>query len=172
MVGVKPEDQGPSVSKPKVDENGVEIPTVTVKDQKIDNAEYPGEIIIPVTIEGDWKTSTAIKNYNGGEHYWTNGTGLKSSYLLKDVKKGEYKVYMWRLPHIYNIGQMNIYLSQDGKETYFGSLALKLADGETADPGWVEIGTLSATGDKDAFLQYVSEGVNCRATAVKLVPVK
>ena len=172
MVGVKPEDQGPIVTKPNLDENGDEIPTVSIKDQAIDNAEYPGEIIIPVETEGKWQTSTAIKNYNGKEHLWSNTGGATSKYSLKDVNKGEYKVYMWRLPHIYNIGQMDVRLSQDGKDAYFGSMALKLAEGETAEPGWVEIGTLSATGDKDAYFHYTCTGVNCRATAVKLVPVK
>ena len=49
---------------------------------------------------------------------------------------------------------------------------LKLGDTETAESGWVEIGTLTATGDVNAYFNYACEGVNCRASAVKLVPIK
>lgn len=79
---------------------------------------------------------------------------------------------MWRLPHKFNIEQMNIRLNQVDKDEYFGSVALKLGDTETAESGWVEIGTLTATGDVNAYFSYACEGVNCRASAVKLVPIK
>ena len=172
MVGVAPAAQ--NLNSPDPSKNDATIQKVTVKDQAIDSETYPSEIIIPATLEGSWSTSTKILNYTGEgkEHYWSNTVGAVSKYPLKDVKKGEYKVYMWRLPHQYNIDQMNINLHQDGEVKYFGSLALRLPEGETAESGWVEIGTLNATGDKNAFFQYTCEGDNCRASAVKLVSLK
>ncbi len=157
---------------PKPSDVEGEWKTVTVADQKVATATYPGEIIIPCTTEGEWKTSTSIPNYNGGEHYWTDKAGLVSKYLLKDVKAGEYDVYFWRLPHKYNVKQMDFTLVQNDKKTAAGSAALYIAYGETAEAGWVKIGTQTLTGDKDAYFLYTCPGGNCRATAIKLVPVK
>ncbi|MBQ2968745.1 MAG: S-layer homology domain-containing protein [Clostridia bacterium] len=173
MVGVGPADQGPTVSKPSISEElGIEIPTVAVKDQAVDKETYAGEIIVPAEVEGKWDTSSFAPNYDGGSHKWSNTVGAKSTYDLSGVKAGKYKIYMWRLPHMHNIGQMDMLLYQDGKNTLAGSVALKLAEGETAEPGWVLIGEQEIKGGADCYIHYTCTGTNCRATAVKLVPVK
>ncbi len=174
MVGAGPTDA--TVQAPIKDSEGnvVTVKKVTVAEQQVDNNTYDGEIIIgaEVSENGNWRESSAIKNYNDGIHKWTDTKDAKSWYPLKDVAKGEYKVYFWRLPHLYNNEQMDFMLRQDGKEAYLGSAALKLSQNQTPEPGWVEIGTLTVTGDETASIEYVCPGGNCRASAVKLVPVK
>ncbi|MBR3943091.1 MAG: S-layer homology domain-containing protein, partial [Clostridia bacterium] len=173
MVGVGPSDQGPTVSKPSISEElGIEIPKVTVKDQAVDKETYEGEIIVPAEVEGKWDTSSFAPNYDGGAHKWTNVAGAKSTYDLSEVKAGKYKIYMWRLPHQYNVAQMDMLLYQDGKNTLAGSLALQIAESEKAEPGWVLIGEQEIKGGADCYIHYTCIGTNCRATAVKLVPVK
>ncbi|MBQ2966525.1 MAG: S-layer homology domain-containing protein [Clostridia bacterium] len=149
------------------------VPAVTVAEQPVDNTTYEGEIIIPGVTEGEWKTSTSFKNYDGTkEHLWTNVAGLKSTYPLAEVPKGKYKIYMWRMPHKNNIGQMDMILTQDGKDALAGSMALKIKDGESAEFGWILLGEHELTGDKNASVNYTCTGQNCRNTAIKLVPVK
>ncbi|MBR5239793.1 MAG: S-layer homology domain-containing protein [Clostridia bacterium] len=149
------------------------VPEVTVSEQPIDNTTYDGEIIIPGVTEGSWTTSASFMNYDGKkEHLWTHTAGLKSIYPLADVPKGKYKIYMWRMPHKNNISQMDMVLTQDGKDTLAGSMALKLPEGETADCGWILLGEHELTGDKNASVNYTCTGQNCRNTAIKLVPVK
>ena len=175
MVGVGPSEQGISSvpSKPTMSEElGIEIPKVTIKDQVVDNTTFDGEIIIPAQVEGKWDTSSFAPNYDGGAHKWSNTAGAKSFYDLKDVPAGKYKIYMWRLPHQYNVAQMDMLLYQDGKNTLAGSLALHLPEGEKAEPGWILIGEQEIKGGADCHIHYTCAGTNCRATAIKLVPVK
>ena len=168
IENVGPSDDGPKVTTPSVKE----AEKVTVAEQEIDTNTYDGEIIIPGTYEGNWKSSKAAPNYNGDVHYWTNVSGDVSEYSLADVPSGKYKIYMWRIPHKNNIDQMDMVLTQDGKNIFAGSLALKLAEDETAEAGWVLLGEHTLTGDKNATVNYTCNGTNCRVTALKLVPVE
>ncbi len=173
MVGVAPEAQGAGPSKPTLsDELGVEIPKVTVEEQAVDNETYEGEIIVVAEVEGKWDTSSFAPNYDGGAHKWSNVSGATSTYSLAEVPAGKYKIYIWRLPHVYNIEQMDMILTQDGKKTLAGSVALKIAENAKSEPGWILLGEHELTGDKTASIDYTCIGVNCRATAIKLVPVK
>ena len=173
MVGASPTDANAPVILKDSEGNAVQVKTVTVADQMVDTNTYDGEIIIEAEVSehGNWRESSAIRNFNGGIHKWTDIKGAESWYSLKNVAKGEYKVYFWRLPHSNNLAQMNFMLEQDGKDAYAGSAALVISQG-TAEPGWVEIGTVKLTGDENARITYVCPGGNCRASAVKLVPVK
>ena len=168
LENVAPADEGPKVTT----SDGVEAPSVKVPEQIVDNNTYDGEIVIPGTFEGNWQSSKAAPNYNNDVHYWTNTGGDKSTYALADVPAGKYKIYMWRIPHKNNIDQMDMLLTQDGKDVLAGSLALKLAEGETAEAGWILLGEHTLTGDKNASVNYTCIGTNCRVTAIKLVPVK
>ncbi len=171
MVGAGPTDSAPAAPK-KNEELGIEIPSVTVAEQEIDNETYEGEIIVPAVVEGSWQESSFAPNYNGGAHKWTAKTGATCSYSLEEVPAGKYKIYVWRLPHVYNVEQMDMILTQDGEKTLAGSVALKIAADAKTEPGWVLLGEHELTGDKDASIDYTCVGVNCRATAIKLVPVK
>lgn len=146
-------------------------PKVTVEEQVVDNEKKDGEIIIEAVLEGKWEKSSALKNHQGKAHFWTNEKDATSTYKLNGVKKGKYDVYFWRIPHQYNVAQMNFDLYTDGERKPFGAVALK-----TYDPailaGWVKMGSFEHSGDADAFFQNVCDGKNCRADAVKLVPVK
>ena len=67
LVGVGPSEAGNGIV------SGVSDDKVSVLSQEIDSTEYPDEIIITPEVEGDWKESVAIKNYNDGAHLWTKG---------------------------------------------------------------------------------------------------
>ena len=67
---------------------------------------------------------------------------------------------------------MDMLLTQNGEDKYLGSMALILGADEQADNGWVLLGECELTGDKNASVNYTCTGTNCRATAIKLVPVK
>ena len=154
-------------------DDGVEIgDKPTVEQQVVDNTTYDGEIIVPATVEGFWKTSEFLPNFDGGKHQWSNVEGAKSMYDLSSVPTGKYKVYMWRLPNEYNVEHMDMLLHQDGKDIPAGSLALKIPAGTTADPGWILLGEHEIKGGSDCYIHYTCIGKNCRATAIKLVPVQ
>ena len=175
LQNVAPSDAGPKVNQPTSQnkETDSDIPLVYTKDQQVDTKTYPGEIIIePVLSEGNWQESAAILNFNGGNHKWIKAKGAKISYPLDKVAKGKYKIYIWRLPHAFNDAQMDMILSRDGTQTLAGSVAVKPEEGETADPGWILLGEHALTGDKDAVITFTSNGDTCRASALKLVPVK
>ena len=168
VVGAQPSASGTAPTTVA----GVTVKEIKVKDQPTDNQTYDGEIIITPELTGTWNESWAIKNYDGKAHKWTNEADAKSVYPLADVVKGKYKVYMWRAPHLNNIRQMDMLLTQNGEDKYLGSLALILGADEKADAGWVLLGECELTGDKNASVNYTCTGTNCRATAIKLVPVK
>ena len=148
------------------------IPVVSIYEQSVDNTVYENEIIIPCELEGNWKASTAITNYNNGEHYWSATEGAISKYTLTNIPAGEYKVYFWRLPHKNNTQQMNFTLVQGSTSSHFGSVAIKCADGDTIEPGWILMDTITLNNGEDTYLENVCEGINCRASAMKLVPVQ
>ncbi|MBQ2967050.1 MAG: S-layer homology domain-containing protein [Clostridia bacterium] len=148
-----------------------EIPKVSISEQKPDVKTYPGEIVILPETNGDgWGASSFKPNYHGGAHQWTNVAGNFVKFDLSNVPKGEYAVYFWRLPHKYNVSQMNFYLHNGEEERLVGSAALKLAEGENADEGWVQIGTITATGEQ--CIVSTCPGANIRASALKVVPLK
>ena len=174
LTGAGPTDAVAPIVLKDSDGNEVSVKTVTLAEQKIDQNTYESEFIIEPELNenGNWRESSAIRNYNGGTHKWSATPGDRCLYTLNDVAQGEYKVYAWRLPYSNNNPQMDFILKQNGNHTYLGSVALKLSEGETAEPGWVEIGSVKVTTIKDAQIEYVCPGGNCRAMALKLVPVK
>ncbi len=173
IKGMPLEGVSPSGEKPgsvETDTNVLkDIKIVSVAEQTVDNTAYPGEIIIPCVTEGDWSKSTAIPNYNGGEHYWSSTPNAVVRYPLKGISSGNYDIYIWRTPHQFNVRQMDMILTQHGKNALCGSVALRLAENETAEPGWILLGNHTIS-DPNGYIYYISNGTNCRATAVKLVP--
>ena len=150
-------------------------PSVTVSEQPIDNKIYDGEIILNAVVdEALWGQSPTIPNYDGKSHYWLKKPGAEALFPTKDVKDGKYKVYYWRLPHTVNAATADIYFRANDKDTLVGSAAMRIADGETAECGWVLINeNFEIKNAKDANFVYkcTSDGTG-RASAVKLVPVK
>ena len=148
------------------------FPKVKTEDQIPDNETYPGEVIIKPVLEGDWETSTAMRHPDNSAHQWARVQGAAAKYPLKELEKGKYRVLVWRLPHTENIRQMNYMIWQDGKESYLGSVALQPGF-DDAKEAWVEIAPeIEVTGNKDDYIIYTCEGVNCRACWFKFVPIK
>ena len=174
LTGAGPTDAGAPIVLKDSEGNEVSIKTVTIAEQKVDKNTYDGEIIIEpeVNENGVWRESSAIRNFNGGVHKWSATPGDKCWYSLKDVAQGEYKVYIWRLPYTNNNPQMDFTLKLNGNNTYLGSVAMKSSEGESAEPGWVEIGSVKVTNGEDVQIEYICPGGNCRAMAIKLVPIK
>ena len=145
---------------------------VSIAGQKVDNEPKEGEIVIaPTKYEGTWKESIAIENYNQKSHFYVQENGAYAEFALDGIESGKYKVYYWRMPHVNNKTQEDIHLvKSDGTEEVIGSVALKLSEGQTAEPGWVEIGEAELT-KKDVF-QIRFTMMTTRASAIKLVPVK
>ena len=147
------------------------VAPVSVSTQSVDNEEKQGEIIIEPTLFGTWKSTDAIPNYKPGMHPYAQSYDAYADFVPKGIKNGTYKVYFWRLPHVNNKPQENIYIvKEDGTEEVFGSVGLKLAEGQTAEPGWVELGETELTG-KELFRISYTTGI-LRASGIKLVPVK
>ena len=151
------------------------IPLVSFAEQSIDNTKHDDEIIIrPVVDESLWGQSPTIPNYDGKSHYWLKKTGAEALFPLTDVKNGKYNVYYWRVPHTVNAPQADIYFRQNGEDVLVGSAAMRLAEGETAEPGWVLINEGFEIKDaKDAVMVYkcTADGTG-RASGIKLVPAK
>ncbi len=175
IKGSRMEDVAPSAKAPGeiVTDNEIlkAIHPVTVAEQTPDNTTYPHEIIVPCVTEGDWSKSVAIPNYNGEHHYWSATPNSIVRYPLQSIPDGEYDIYIWRTPHEHNVRQMDMLLLQDENVSLCGSVALKLLSGETAEPGWIKLGTHRIT-DQNGYIYYVCPGINTRATAVKFVPAK
>ena len=132
--------------------------------------KFEGEIVIPVTkTEGTWKDSTAVKNYDGGKHTYTNVDGGMAVYTIENVKAGNYEIYYWAMPHEKNSSKNPIVINHNGK-TSGVSLDLKLESGEEVAPGWVTLGVydIAAKGDESVTMTCASN--NVRASAIKLVP--
>ena len=147
------------------------IAAVTIDAQKVDNATKPGEIIIAPEHTGSWKDSSAAPNYQGTYHKFSQTTGDYADFKLDSVKSGKYKVYFWRLPHVNNKNQENIWLVKaDGTESVVGSVALIPIEGVEADAGWIEIGEAELTATD--VLRIKCNGLTTRTSGIKLVPVK
>ncbi|MBR3943297.1 MAG: S-layer homology domain-containing protein [Clostridia bacterium] len=170
VIGKPVEGAGPADNGPVAP--GIETNSVTVESQEIDTNTYEGEIIVTAKTEGNWKESSFLPAHDGGKHLWSDKKGATATYDLSALSKGKYKVYMWRLPHEFNVAQMDMLLHQDGKDELAGSMALKIPSGTTAEPGWVLLGEHEIKGGEDCYIHYTCTGVNCRASAIKLVPVK
>ncbi len=152
-----------------------DIPAVSIANQKVDNETYPNEIIIrPVVDETLWGQSPTIPNYDGKSHYWLKKPGEEALFPLTEVADGKYNVYYWRVPHTVNAAQADVYLRQDGADALVGSAAMRIAEGETVEPGWILIHEgLDIKNAKDASMVYkcTTDGTG-RASGIKLVPVK
>ncbi len=146
----------------------------------VDNTEYPNETIIPAIVSAGWKTSTTVKNYDDGSHYWTNTAGETATYAVKNLK-GKFKVYIWTIPYHTNATPQEVMLKQGDSDVVIGSAAYKTAsedDNATATPGWALLGEVELSGKSGTNFHYtctgesVGGGKNIRASAIKLVPIE
>ena len=144
---------------------------VSINLQKVDNETKPGEIIIEPELFGEWKPSTAVESFKPEGHFYTQDTDAYAEFKTDGVANGKYKVYYWRLPHQSNKTQEGIYqVKPAGTETVVGSVALRLGEGKTAEPGWIEIGEAHIT-QGDVF-QVRFTNMITRVAGIKLVPIQ
>ncbi|MBQ7039030.1 MAG: family 16 glycosylhydrolase, partial [Clostridia bacterium] len=148
------------------------VKSVSIAGQKVDNEPKEDEIVIaPTKYEGTWKESTAIENYNQKSHLYVQEKGAYAEFALDGIESGKYKVYYWRMPHVNNKTQEDIHLvKSDGTEEVIGSVALKLSEGQTAEPGWILVNEVEL--NPDDILQVRCTGLTTRVSGIKLVPVK
>ena len=131
---------------------------------------FEGEIVIPVTtLNGTWKDSSAVANYDGGKHKYTNISGDSAEYVIQDVKAGTYEIYYWTMPHEKNSSKNPIVIEHNGKKDEI-SVNYKLDKGEVVAPGWVSIGVYDIAGTGVEKVSMTCEGNNVRSSAIKLVP--
>ena len=131
---------------------------------------FDGEIVIPVTtLTGTWKDSTAVANYDGGKHKYSNNDGDVAEYVIKDMKAGNYELYYWTMPHEKNSSKNPIVIEHNGKKDEI-SVNYKLDKGEVVAPGWVSIGVFDIAGNGTEKVSMPCKGNNVRASAIKLVP--
>ncbi|MBQ2968744.1 MAG: family 16 glycosylhydrolase [Clostridia bacterium] len=131
-----------------------------------------GEIVIPISEKsGDWKASTAVKNYDGGSHLWTSEKGASVTFNIPKMSAGDYDVYFWVCPHALCRETMEFDINHVGRTSYL-SVYQKLLEGETTAPGWVNMGTLDFSGDGTESIVHTCPGGNSRVGAIKLVPAK
>ncbi|MBQ2967260.1 MAG: family 16 glycosylhydrolase [Clostridia bacterium] len=129
-----------------------------------------GEIIIPVSeTTGEWKESGAVKNYDGGQHIYSGNKGDTATYLIQDIKAGNYRVFYWLMPHVKECKKFTVDISHNGKVSAV-ELSAKLAEGETAGPGWVDCGVFDFAGSGAEKASTTHPGGIMRAGAIKLVP--
>ena len=170
MVGVGPAEQGKGTGAPSPT---VSAPTETVE-FKTTTETFANEIVIPyaeaVTV-GTWKSSTVVKGYDGGPHYWSGGADVSATYNVKDVKSGKYDVYYWVCPHEVCSEVINIEVKANGESKVVASRQ-KLTEGETVEAGWVKLGTFEFKGTGDEYVRLLGAGGSIRTSAAKLVPVK
>ena len=158
-------------NKPVSATSSGDIVVVSIESQKVDNAQKAGEIIIAPEHIGNWKDSSAVLNYDGKGHKFSQTKGDTADFKLDGIKAGKYKVYFWRLPHANNKNQENLYLVKaDGTESIVGSVALVPVEGVPSEAGWIELGEaeLSSTD----ILRIKCSGLATRASGVKLVPIQ
>ena len=148
------------------------IPVSLIDAQVPDNQTYPDEMILdPVNENGEWLTTNAVRNYNGGPHYWCKDKDATSTYYLENVPAGKYKVFFWRTPHPSTVEKMTLYLHSADTKTALEPVAMRSAEVGSSEPGWIEIGTIELTGNNEKIVYTCVNGGN-RASGLKLVPVK
>ena len=144
---------------------------VSINLQKVDNETKAGEIIIEPELVGNWNPSTAVESFKPEGHFYTQSKDAYAEFKTDGVANGKYNVYFWRLPHQSNKTQEGVYqIKPDGTETVVGSVALRLGEGKTAEPGWIEIGEAHIT-QGDVFQVRFTNMVT-RVAGIKLVPIK
>ena len=139
-------------------------------EQTFNNETQKGEKIIPITeMTGSWAESTTVKNYDGGKHVWSNQNGDTLTFKITGISKGNYEVYYWVCPHIYNAEKMELVINHNGKADA-ASVYQKLNEGEAVEPGWVSLGVYDFAASGDESVTHICSGGNTRGTGVKLVP--
>ncbi|MBQ2967001.1 MAG: S-layer homology domain-containing protein [Clostridia bacterium] len=147
----------------------------------VDNTSYDGEIVIPAVLSSGWKSSKVAPGYDGGVHYWVNKPGETASFPLKKVVAGKYKVYYWASPYISTIGYIEPVFKTKTGESVIGKVSFALkseAEVATAQAGWALVGEIDVTDPASSEVIYtctgqsIDGGMNVRASAIKLVPVK
>ncbi|MBR3943090.1 MAG: hypothetical protein IKJ55_07000, partial [Clostridia bacterium] len=89
-----------------------------------------GEIVIPISEKsGDWKASTAVKNYDGGSHLWTSEKGASVTFNIPKMSAGDYDVYFWVCPHALSRETMEFDINHVGRTSCL-SVYQKLLEGE------------------------------------------
>ena len=168
MIGVGPAEQksgeGSSEAPDAVETETVEFKTTT--------ETFKNEVIVKyddAIKEGEWKSSTAVKGYDGNAHYWGGNSSV--TYMAKDLKQGEYDVYYWVCPHAVCAETLELEINANGEKKVVASRQ-KLNDGETVEPGWVKLGTFRFKGDGEEYVKLLPSKGSIRTSAVKFVPVK
>lgn len=140
-----------------------------ITDLTVDNSTQAGEIIVEATAEeGDWKSNSSLKNYNGKAAKWTNSKGSTVTYAPAGLAAGKYKVYYWIIPNAKDgsIG-FNIGVNAGG---VVDDTIVKTNIESAA--GWLLVGEYEFKGTADENVIATCIGGNIRSTAIKLVPVK
>lgn len=131
---------------------------------------FSDEIIIPVTdTTGLWTESSAVASHDGRTHIFSNAAGDTVTFEFDKVKKGNYELYYWLMPHSKYGKKFSLEISHNGKTTE-RSLSAQINADETVAPGWVSLGVFDLSGSADEKLFITNPGGVLRANAVKLVP--
>ena len=139
--------------------------------QTFTTASMAGEIVIPCADQtGEWKTSNAIKGYNGGKHIYSAAAGCSVTYPISGIKAGNYEVYFWTMPHSKSSAETVLDIHHNGKVSY--AAVYSKTNGEELAPGWVSMGIYDFAGKGDEKAVQISNDQSDRASAIKLVPTK
>ena len=140
--------------------------------QEIVNDTVKGEVIVSVEKAektGTWTKSSAIKNYDGGPNYFSDGESTIKFKPEKKLKAGNYELFFWVPFHQNNVDKLDMKVFHNGKESST-FVYPKLDKGETADPGWVSLGVFDFAGIDDEYVFLEATVKNTRATAIKFAP--
>ena len=173
MVGVGPAEQGKGTAAPTPSTSATDSKPEAPAEIVTTTKSFDGEILIPYADAektGEWKTSSAVKGYDGNAHYWAGKDGF-IKYYAKDLTKGKYEVYYWLCPHPVCTEIITLDVCAGG-ETKKVALRQQLKEGEEVAPGWASLGTYEFNGDGSEYVHLGGISGSVRTSAVKFVPVK
>ncbi len=143
----------------------------SVGSQTFTTDSLPGEIIIPYGEQtGEWRTSSAIKGYNGGKHIYSATAGCSVTYPITGISAGNYELYFWTMPHSKSSSETVLDIHHNGKVSK--AAVYSKTNGEELAPGWVSMGVYDFAGKGDEKALQISNSMSDRASAIRLVPTK